>query len=73
MSEWLPIETAPKDGTQFLVVNDRGIFVVSWDKDGPDNCLDDFWHVWSGKFWMDLRGMEPTHWMPLPDRPPLRR
>lgn len=69
MHKWQPIETAPKDGTRILVINDRGIFVASWSEEGPDNCLDDFWHVTNGKYWMDLRGMLPTHWMPLPSGP----
>lgn len=67
--EWRPIESAPKDGSDVLVVNDRGIFVAQWNEDGPDNCLDEFWHVRDGKYWHDLRGMKPTHWMPLPDPP----
>lgn len=61
--EWMPIETAPKDGTEFLAYwsNMRGAFefiqpmnwkddkfVISWDH---DDCV------------------TPTHWMPLPAPP----
>lgn len=66
---WQPIETAPKDGSSVLVTNDRGMFVASFDVEGPDDCLDRFWHVWDGKWSRDLRGSLPTHWMPLPDPP----
>lgn len=31
MSEWQPIATAPMDGSDVIVFNDRGIFVASWD------------------------------------------
>lgn len=73
-SEWLPISTAPKDGTEFDVwaVNDEGqsrrICDVSW---GPVSD-------WLGNEWDDWLGMrpslhharfEPTHWMPLPTPP----
>lgn len=75
--KWRPIDTAPKDGTEFDVwaVNDEGqsrrICEVSW---GP--VAD-----WTGKEWDDWIGMrpslhharfEPTHWQPLPIPPTLK-
>ena len=62
MSEWRPIETAPRDGTEVLgawefawtggwclepVIYREGAWIVSWDHDAA----------------------EPTHWMPLPKPP----
>lgn len=64
-SQWLPIETAPKDGSEFLArwawYGGR-IEVLStyWDKRPP---LAE-WRVTS-LLEMDV-GFKPTHWMPLP-------
>ena len=63
MSEWQPIETAPKDGTEILAWSRReGVFVVFW------------YTLMGGWCWTahDLDGdetMNPTHWMPLPELP----
>jgi hypothetical protein len=62
--EWQPIETAPRDYTDILVVNDRGQAVVFWEK------VDEKWIVQDHKHCdRPLRGSEPTHWMPLPEPP----
>jgi len=58
--KWLPIGTAPKDGTDILLHFDGRVPVVAaWFRDG-----------WAP---MDLNGAhlpgEPTHWMPLPQAP----
>lgn len=58
---WLPIETAPKGGTQFL----------AYDKaNGYYNC---WWHksMYGEEYWMDEADTEPnpTHWRPLPSTP----
>ncbi len=62
MSEWQPIETAPKDGSE-IIGGDRG-------------CGDIEFYRWNDedKKWLS-RGdfYEPTneltHWMPLPEPP----
>ena len=62
--EWQPIETAPLDGTAFIVADETGARVVSFQPSigafspGGGNIFN-----WSEN---------PTHWMPLPappDRP----
>ena len=77
MSEWQPIETAPKDGTHILAYrlpvgirftnNTNPPTVVHWfdDSDEPGFYTS-----------VNERAPEhpfnPTHWMPLPDPPLLR-
>lgn len=65
MSEWQPIDTAPKDGTVLLLVPTR---YAKWNK----------WLPMAGKwigFWVifnadeAVQRVEPTHWMPLPAPP----
>lgn len=57
MSEWQPIETAPKDGRSFLVgVEDREFI------DRAFFIMDDQLIIIGGRY-------KPTHWMPLPDPP----
>ncbi|MGF0520625.1 hypothetical protein ACQEDT_03860 [Agrobacterium pusense] len=57
---WQPIETAPKDGTQFLAF-DKGSYLNCW------------WHDngYGEQYWMDDADSEPnpSHWMPLPAAP----
>jgi hypothetical protein len=51
---WLPIETAPRDGTEIL----------AWDGE----VTDVIW--WDGLAWDDgRRTVHPTNWMPLPEPP----
>jgi len=70
--QWQPIETAPKDGTNILLLIDE------W-------AIEGYWRLskWpSGSPRWDVIGLpshgcgccsepdpEPTHWMPLPDAP----
>lgn len=79
MSEWQPIETAPKDGTQILLYcnyySSSNIEIGSFrnddnDKEGEekgwfDNSYDDFSCGYAST------PLAPTHWMPLPDPPQL--
>ncbi len=67
MSEWQPIETAPRDGTGIIVTDARVMHwtqIVFWDEEvaGPyvwaRDDTDNHWH----------RDMF-THWMPIPDGP----
>ena len=67
MSEWQPIETAPKTGQAFLAAPTRDHarpFVALWlDENHPDA---------DGAGWYDHWNFDPvefTHWMPLPEMP----
>jgi hypothetical protein len=68
-NQWKPIETAPKDGTEILVVDHHGeIQLVFWAK---------YWrhsYDWCIKGGEQEEGSDktadnPTHWMPLPEPP----
>lgn len=64
--EWLPIETAPRDGALMLVYASRGGAEIRWR-----------YHLASWDYvesaWCDEEDGEPiygvTHWMPLPPAP----
>lgn len=62
MSEWQPIETAPKDGTAIILSAYSGALdrMVSWDGR---------WSDWGGVWTHHGRISQPTHWMPLPTPP----
>ena len=75
-SDWMPMETAPKDGSIVL-----GFFPNMWLPGGDYRFPDRRWGMgsvrWdgsedSGFYWSLLDGDsvgDPTHWMPLPDPP----
>ena len=62
MSKWQPIETAPKDGTRFLVYWLGRVDIARWNieyKDWQMSPNEDF-----------LFGDDKiTHWIPLPEPP----
>lgn len=65
--QWRPIETAPKDGTWILGINNRGNqAVIIWGLTG-------WFHPFSdgrpSSFWNGGCGSVATHWMPLPAPP----
>lgn len=60
MSQWHPIETAPRDGKPFLAYDGRAVAEVYWAKPWAE-----FVYTLSGGTY----GTRPTHWMPLPEAP----
>ena len=70
---WLPIETAPKDGTEFIGWDGKWPFRCSAGKkyelyphmDGGPTYRD----VWDGHYYDSLTIEHPTHWRPLPSSP----
>ena len=69
MNEWQPIETAPKDGTQFLAFAKDSMSatrdyygVAQWAEANPD-------FAWSVEGWFWSYATRPTHCMPLPAPP----
>jgi hypothetical protein len=73
MSEWQPIETAPKDGRAILLLPLHGFTatVGRWD----DRYTRQWHALVAGEDanWSDLGGRDPifdaSHWMPLPEPP----
>lgn len=63
MSGWHPIETAPKDGAEFLAYGKAGTFITAWR---PDQCKG-FGVIDSCCGYYE--DCEPTHWRPLPPPP----
>jgi Protein of unknown function (DUF551) len=70
VSEWQPIESAPKDGTKIILAFIREhwkpiVTVGAWIDDAPISTNE--WMAWTS---IGLIGcIEPTHWMPLPEPP----
>lgn len=66
---WMDIESAPKDGTEFLAIQDipsTVYMVVSYDNSSVDEDM--VWASTDGIYHKDLF----THWMPLPTPPELK-
>lgn len=61
MTEWQPIETAPKDGTEIIVLMGAKDIRLGWYF-APSSTT---------RGWLDQssKKIRPTHWMPLPDPP----
>ena len=60
---WLPIETVPKDGTNFLACSEASsVFYAHWANGVVDSSS---WNDDTG-----YSGRRATYWMPLPPPPP---
>jgi hypothetical protein len=61
MMEWQPIETAPKDGTEILVLTTKYnvVFQSHWDHG---------WEIRNEQFEY-IGDISPSYWMPLPEPP----
>lgn len=65
--EWRPIDSAPRDGTRFLIYESDGTYSVAWWDDK---------YIWvrPGAWISEYQRSDtlvrcPTHWMPLPPPP----
>jgi len=66
MTEWFPIETAPKDGRRILIAGHYDC--IRWTAIGA--WAEGEFHSEPDKF-SPLRF--PTHWMPLPEPPETKK
>lgn len=72
MSEWQPIETAPKDkpfiglvdGLPILVRSEKYYVKLPHEKGGPT-----YQEIWTAETFDALIPCHPTHWMRLPPLP----
>ena len=64
-TDWQPIDTAPKDGTNVLLVNLRGLMATALWQDGQ-------WVLRGGVASSFFNRHWPTHWMSLPLPPSSR-
>jgi len=68
--EWMPIETAPKDGTRLLLGWAGESPVIGfWGRKNSRYGVNygDAWGI--GYSWNEQFAEPPTHWMPLPPAP----
>ena len=65
MTEWQPIETAPKNGTRIIVYRPEG-----YETSYVPSIGEDFWHKGLEKWANSNKYQRPTHWQPLPGPPP---
>jgi len=84
MTQWQPIETAPRDGDPFIATGSGQVYVVAW---GPEVKGQEYpWIIFEGVALHSPEGCcdredaerivvngwmkaAPTHWMPLPEAP----
>lgn len=70
MNDWRPIETAPKDGAEFVMLDNavHAVAIGHWMADvGWRNAGKIPGEALAEPSWFPLAS--PTHWMPLPDAP----
>ena len=61
MGEWMPIESAPKDGTEIIVLSGAKGVSLGWFFKASSRT----------QCWLDQKGrcIDPNFWMPLPPPP----
>lgn len=73
MSEWKPIETAPKDGTRVLIVSDDQVFIGYWSESAKfgDEIEKPGWQIHESEMdeWYAVAVDDATHWTPIPEPP----
>ena len=73
LTEWQPIETAPKDGRRVLLARHRWTFEGSWCE--PHEGRAGWYPISTVEEWQ-MREEGPvavSHWMPLPEPPATQR
>lgn len=68
MTEWQPIETAPKDGTNIILCQGARVTAGEWYSDRGDEDRDG-WEGWMSQDGGFADDDPPEYWMPLPAPP----
>lgn len=71
-TQWLNIESAPKDGTEILATNGHYCFVCHWDDVTAAYYTPNRQFGWATRYndeYMKYDEEEPTHWTILPSLP----
>jgi hypothetical protein len=71
-SQWKSIDSAPKDGSPVLAIDQNGDHqVLSWRRREPYGkpIGDSKWRIANYKHFGEQTYWHPTHWMPLPAKP----
>ena len=71
-AKWLPIETAPKDGTDIIVWDGEIRTITSWGKTAHVPIYGWLQVAWGNPEDADLMDPPPLKWMPLP-LPPVQQ
>ena len=70
--KWMPIETAPKDGSLILGTDGLTVAAMWWkpqaDPGFPWSMVAEWMGAAQDNAWQDGKN-GPTHWMPLPEPP----
>lgn len=70
--KWMPIETAPKDGTEILAWDGMERVIAHWGYGAEWDYEADDMGATYGRWednWDGRMEPQPTHWMPLPAAP----
>lgn len=66
---WQPIDTAPKNGTNVLLLRDGIADLGLWSEDRNHYQPRPFWRYRRSVSATSDRAHQPTHWCPLPEPP----
>lgn len=68
--EWQPIETAPKDGTKIIILENTGrVQVARWCVPASSYHQADWYVSLTGSSTDDWPTLTVTHWLPIPNLP----
>ena len=71
-SSWLPIESAPRDGSRILVVMGGIVTLARWNDQKHHAKPKPYWYTVDQISVARDRGNQPSVWMPLPSLPKVK-